>query len=727
MIHLRYALIIVVWSLQPSLSWAADWLHCPPWPSFKLPSEYQSTGANTDISAREATRINDALYHFKGEVRLIDNQQYLQSDEATYNTSNGDLSAIGNIQYQKNSMTLFGETAEINLNNSKGKIRKVDFRLNDRHTRGKARTAELQGNGQTRLSKVKYTSCNPGTNDWLLKSSSVELNQTTGIGTAYNVSLSFMHLPFLYLPYISFPINDERKSGFLTPTFNHTSISGNDFSIPYYINIAPDTDATLTPRYLTRRGNMIGAELRYLRPYNNGEMHIEYLPNDQLYDDYRGLFKYEHHGWTHSDIHSDIELNMVSDRQYFEQLGNSLNSSSITHLLQQAGFSYSGHNWYANAIVQGYQTVDETIPDSSRPYRRLPQLSLSHRTPQHTGQINLLFESNYTRFNRSGRPSGKRLDFRPGLSFPMRTDGTYFTPKVSWYETYYQMNDPITNFGNDFKRSLPVFSIDSGLIFERMTKNSATSWLHTLEPRLYYLNIPYREQAHIPLFDSGLPDFTYYRLFSDNRFNGIDRIGDTEQVTLGVTTRFINPTSGRELFSGSIGQIFYAKDRQVSLTGGTTDSANASAILAVAQASIKDKLSLGTDFRWDTYQNKFDRVNFQVRYHPEKRRIMNLSYRFHDTLLEQSDMSVLWPMSRQLYFLGRWNYSFLQKQTLEGVAGIEYQSCCWALRLASRRYLSDTAGEFQNSIYLQIELKGLMNIGDSIEKLLENGILGYQK
>jgi LPS-assembly protein len=661
-------------------------------------------------------------------VQLYDANQALLADEANYNQKTGDFEASGNISYKKNTMELYGRRASINLNSSTGEILGVDFRLNDRHTRGEARRAELQGKDLTMLKKVTYTSCNPGQNDWLLNASTVNLDRESGTGDAYNVVLSFMHVPFFYLPYISFPINDKRKSGFLTPTFSHSTTSGNELSIPYYLNLAPDTDATLTPRYYSQRGNMLAAEFRYLRPYSEGNMDLEYLPYDRLYDDWRGWFSYEHHGWTNSDLHSDIELNMVSDSQYFEQLGDSLSTSSITHLRQRAGFTYAGRDWRAGAIVQGYQTVDETIPDTSRPYRLLPQLTLTHMATQQPNEINTLFDANYTHFSRSGRPSGKRFDIRPGLAYPFNTPGTFLTPKISWYETYYQMDNAIDGQGNEFTRGLPVFSLDSGVILERLVAPQAEHpILQTLEPRLYYLYIPYRDQSQIPVFDSGLPEFTYYRLFTDNRFNGIDRIGDADQVTLAVTTRFIDNSNGRELFSASLGQIYYNKDRRVSLSGSNIETSSTSPLLALAQASITDKLSLSADLRWDGQQQKIDRGNLQVRYHPEKRKIFNLSYRYRDQVLEQSDISLLWPVASQWYLLGRWNYSQRQHQPLEGLAGLEYQSCCWALRLASRRYLSDTNGEYQNAVFLQLELKGLTSIGDSIEKLLENGILGYQK
>jgi len=719
-----FGLIILLLLFQEAP--AANWEYCAPLPSSPLLN--LSTGnTETSISANEAQRIGQNTYLFKGQVQLHDMQQSLLTNEASYDEQSGELLAHGNFQYRKGSLELYGNNAQINLETSEGQIDDVDFLLTDRHTRGSAKRAELQGNDQTTLRSVSYTSCNPGSSDWLLRSTSVTLDQTSGVGNAYNVVLSFKHIPFFYLPYISFPINDERKSGFLAPTFRRSSSSGSELSLPYYLNLAPSTDATLTPHFLSRRGTLLEAEMRYLRPYSRGQMELEFIPDDRLYNDQRGMFSYQHHGWTNPNVHSDIELNMVSDSQYFEQLGNSLSLSSITHLRQQAGFRYTGRNWSGSAIAQGYQTVDKTIPNSDRPYRRLPQLTWARSTPQRPNSLNLLFKSDYTNFSRNGRPSGKRLNLRPGLSFPLSSPGMYLTPQIIWDETQYLMDEPIPGYDDQISRGLPVLSIDSGLIFERLIEGPQNNWLHTLEPRLYYLRVPYREQSHLPIFDAGLPDFTFYRLFSDNRFNGIDRIGDTEQVTLAMSTRLINQDNGRELLRAGVGRIFYAKDRQVTLGGAATETTPSSAILAIAQASFNNNLNISTDLRWDDQQQEIDRGNFQLRYHPSTRKILNLSYRFQDTVLEQSDISLLWPVYRQWHLLGRWNYSHLQNQALEGLAGLEYQSCCWALRLASRRYLSDTAGEYQNTVYLQLELKGLTNIGDSIENMLENGILGYQQ
>jgi LPS-assembly protein len=703
---------------------ANDWPHCPPVPPTPFLTQAE-VDSQTSISAAEAQRIGQNTYLFKGQVQLHDKEQSLLTDEARYDEGMHELVASGNIHYRKGALELHGNNAHINLESHKGQIDDVDFRLTDRHTRGRARQAELQGSKQTTLHKVTYTSCNPGNSDWLLHASSVELNQDTGVGSAYNTVLSFMHVPFFYLPYISFPINNERKSGFLAPTFSRSTTSGNEFSIPYYLNLAPNTDATLTPHYLSQRGALLEGELRYLKPYSRGQLELEYIPDDQLYQDQRGMFSYQHHGWARSDLRSDIELNMVSDDQYFEQMGNSLSSSSITHLRQLAGVSYSSRNWTSSAIVEGYQTIDDTIPNSDLPYHRLPQIALSRNKLQRPNDINFLFTSEYTHFSRSGRPSGKRLDLRPGLSFPLSTPQAYLTPQLSWYQTHYQMDDPILDHGSEFSRGLPVLSIDSGLILERLIEQP--DWLQTLEPRLYYLRIPYREQSHIPVFDSGLPDFTFYRLFADNRFNGIDRIGDTEQLTLAITTRVIDPDDGRELFSAGIGRIFYGQDRRVTLPGGSIEDQQVSALLATAQAAIGHRISLSSDLRWDNKQQQIDRGNFQLRYHPAKRKALNLAYRYNQSLLEQTDVSLLWPLQQQWHVLGRWNYSHLQKQPLEVLAGLEYQSCCWALRLASRRYISDSAGEYQNAVYLQLELKGLTSVGDSIEKMLENGILGYEK
>lgn len=724
----RYKLtyIIILLQLAPiNTALATNWQHCPPLPPYPIPMQSEED-TKTSISATEAQRTGQNSYLFKGKVLLHAQEQSLLTDEANYNESTGDLVASGNIYYRKRTLEFQGSGAHINLLRSKGEIDDVDFQLTDRHTRGNASRAELQGSSQTTLYNVDYTSCNPGNSDWMLKSSSVVLNQDSGIGNAYNVVLSFMHIPFFYLPYISFPINNERKSGFLTPSFSHSTTSGNEVELPYYINLSPSTDATFTPHYLSQRGALLGGELRYLRPNSLGQFDFEYLPDDRLYKDQRGMFSYSHQGWTNSNLYSDVDFNIVSDNQYFEQLGNSLSSSSISQLQQQIGIHYNGQIWSSNAILQGYQTIDSAIPDSDRPYRRLPQLTLSLSAPPRSNRINVLFSSDFTHFSRTGRPSGKRLDLRPGLSYPLTAPGYYLVPQLSWYQTHYQMDDPVPGYGNELSRGLPVMSIDSGLVLERRIVHS--HWLQTLEPRLYYLRVPYRDQSALPLFDTGLPDFTFYRLFTDNRFNGIDRIGDANQLTLALTSRLLNPDNGRELLSASLGRIYYAQDRRVTLAGGPIDSQPASSLLAMIQAAITNNLSFSTDLRWDDQQRKVDRGNIQLRYHPQQhRQALNLSYRYTESLVNQSDLSFLWPLYRQWHMVGRWNYSYLQNRTLEGLTGIEYQSCCWALRLASRRYISDGSGDYQNAVYLQLELKSLTSIGDPIEKMLEDGILGYQK
>jgi len=704
---------------------ATSWDHCPPIPPSPIPVPDEED-TETSISANEAQRIGQETYLFKGQVHLHAQDQSLITDEANYNEGTGDLLANGNIYYRKKVLELQGSRANINLQRGEGKIDDVNFMLMDRHTRGSASSAELKGSEKTILYDVDYTSCNPGNNDWMLKSSSVSLNHTNGTGSARNVVLSFMRVPFFYFPYISFPITNERKSGFLTPSFTHSTSSGNEIELPYYINLSPSTDATFKPHYYSRRGTQLGGELRYLGSHSNGQVDLEYLPDDRVYNDQRGMLSYNHHGWMNSDLYNEVDFNIVSDDQYFEQLGNSLSISSITQLQQKIGIHYSGRIWDGSAVIQGYQTIDSTIPASDLPYRRLPQLTLSRKEPSQPDEINLLFSSDYTHFSRYDRPSGKRLDLRPGLSFPLTSAGYYLIPKLSWYQTYYQMDEPVPGYGTELSRGVPVMSIDSGLILERRIGDLHR--IQTLEPRLYYLRIPYREQSQLPLFDTGLPDFTYFRLFADNRFNGIDRIGDTHQLSVALTTRLLNPENGRELLNAGIGRIYYARDRRVTLAGGPPDTQSSSEILAILQAAITSDLNVSSDLRWDSQQHDVSRSNIQLRYHPQgDRQILNLSYRYSESQLKQSDISFLWPLARQWHMVGRWNYSYPQSQTLESFAGLEYRSCCWAVRLASRRYLSGASGDYENAVYLQLELKSLTSIGDPIEKMLEDGILGYQK
>jgi LPS-assembly protein len=469
---------------------------------------------------------------------------------------------------------------------------------------------------------------------------------------------------------------------------------------------------------------MINSEFRYLTPIDHGQLNLEYLPDDKLTREYRSLLQYRDNATFSNRLSSEIQIAHVSDTEYFRELGNSLSISSITNLRQFATLDYQEETWNTTALLESYQTVDETIPENQRPYRRLPQILFVTQKPEEDWQINYNFIGEYVDFRNEDRVSGSRLDLQPNISFPMRSPGAFLTPTLTMRNTTYALDEKAPTDTHP-SRTLPALSIDSGVFFERDTNWGQRAMLHTLEPRLYYLYAPQRKQSDIPLFDTGVPDFTFSQLFRNNRFSGSDRVGDADQVSAALTTRFFERDTGQEKLRASIGRIYYLKDREVGLNN-EIDSAKSSPVVAEAAAKFGPAISTKLDLRWNDETRQFDREDLRFQYMPGARSIVNVAYLYQDPTLKQTDISFLWPLSRQWHVIGRRYYSLLDHRALETLAGFEYQSCCWRTQIVNRRYVNDDLGETRKSLYIQFELKGLTSIGDSIESVLENGILGYE-
>lgn len=661
----------------------------------------------------------------EGDIRAAQTGQYLQAAAATYHKNADQLHADGNIRYFKKDLAINGRDADISLANDTGVINQTSFQLYSRHARGTAQEANLLGNDITILKSASYTTCDVGDESWLLRSSSVRLDQPNGVGAARNVVLSFKRVPFFYFPYVTFPIDDRRKSGFLPPSYGHSSDNGTEITIPYYINLAPQFDVTLSPRFISKRGTMLNSELRYLTPIDHGRLRLEYLPNDDLTGDDRHLISLEDNARLSTRVSTNVSLSRVSDPEYFRELGNSLSLSSITHLRQIASLDYQTDSWISTVNLESYQTVDETIPANLRPYQRLPQILFKTLTPEDERIINYGLSAEYVDFRNDDRVSGSRLDLQPTIQAPLRTPAAFMIPALTLRHTAYELNAAPSLSTTHPNRTLPIFSMDSGLFLERDSHWGGQDMIHSLEPRLFYLYAPRRDQTEIPLFDTGLPDFNFTQLFRNNRFSGADRVGDANQLSAALTTRFLEKETGQERLRASIGRIFYFENREVSLDSQVTGN-DTSDIVAETVASITPKLITRLDMRWNQESRQIDMKNFQLQYMPDTQSIFNIAYRYRETSLEQTDVSFLWPLSAHWHIIGRHNYSLLDERALETLAGLEYQSCCWRTRIVNRRYVNDDLGETRASLYIQFELKGLTSIGDSLESLLEHGILGYE-
>lgn len=717
----------------------SDWMLCGEPGSPAHPHEPQPFNAKGDeatyLDADESRATNNEIFDFSGDVEVRRGNQRLNADTATYNQAQDTVEAHGNVRFEQDGLTVEGDNAKLELGARHGQVETARYGLVQRHARGESSLLVMEDPNHTRLVQATFTTCNPGHDDWLLHAGDLKLDHEKSIGEARNVWLEFKGVPFLYLPYINFPLNDQRKSGFLTPSFGTSDQVGTDIQIPYYWNIAPQRDATLTTRMMSKRGVQLLGEVRYISPTGSGLTNIGYVPHDNVLDKSR-TFLSTHNVWNFAPRWSSgLEFGYVSDRDYFGELGTSLSVASTTHLERRADATYHGDFWSFTGRVQSYQTVDESLPGDARPYQRLPQLLVNLNLPQQAYGSNALFNGEYVHFYRRDSVVGDRVDLQPGVSLPLVNAYGYITPSLNLRYTQYALDQQTAGSGESSpSRSLPVLSLDSGVYLERDMSWSDVALLHTLEPRLYYLYVPYRDQSSLPVFDTNLLDFSYANLFQNNRFSGADRVGDANQITVALTSRLLDRDSGRERFNARVGQIFYFDDRRVVLPGASTDTLDVSDIVAELNSTgLIPDWKASASLLWNPQSQDIDKSALGFEYKPDNQRILKLDYRLRRNELEQTDLAALWPLSQQadrrINMVGRWNYSLQDGRTLEALLGMEYDTCCWALRVAGRRFVSNVGGDTNNALFLQLELKGLTSFGNRSKRglagLLDPGTFRY--
>ncbi len=703
-------------------------------PPVKNPQETE-----VDVKADDAQLIENGISVFTGNVIVNRGGQELKADRATYNQISGDVTAQGDIQIRDSEIILHAQQAEWDLSKDSGKLLDAEYQLRKNHARGSADSVYRQGVESTRLKGASYTTCKVGDNAWLLESSNVHLDHVKNVGVARNVKIRLANVPVFYTPYLSFPLSDERKSGFLTPSLGNSDATGFELQTPYYWNIAPDKDATITPRYMSDRGLMLNSEFRYLYRRHKGKIDAGFLLNDQLkrangrlnpnYKDDRKHFSLQHSGYFLSHWNTNIDYNYVSDDNYLEDFGSNLSLASTTHLNRQLTIAYAGNNWDFTGKLQGYQT----LTNANAPYQKLPQLRLTSSFPTQFMGIRYGVKAEFVDFDHSDKVSGQRLDIEPSLSLPWSSPSAFVTPRIALRHTRYRLTDNVTTaIDKKPTRTAPVVSLDSGLFFDREMQLAKTSYLHTLEPRAFYLYIPERNQDDIPVFDSSLRTFNIGQLFAYDRFSGTDRIGDANQLSIALTSRIINQQTGRESFHITLGQIQYFQNRKVTLNNTAKETRSSSDLVAEVAASLAKEWIVRGEMQWDPDQSKTNMSAVRLQYRSDNGRILNFSHRYRrDNVsniagLEQLDISARLPITKQWSVVGRWYRSLKENQTLETLAGVEYDSCCWATRLVVRDYVNNTFDSNRNlAIFFQIELKGLGNFGQRADSLLENSILGY--
>jgi len=674
----------------------------------------------------EATFGQDPTGTLSGGVLLRRGNRLASAQSANYDPFARALYLTGGVRYEGPGSAVSSETAEFGYDTGRIRFEGAEFQVGERNARGSAGILEINQEGQLRLADVNYTTCPPESVDWIIEAKDINLDTKTGVGTARGMRLRFKGVPILYSPYLSFPITDARKSGVLTPEIGSTGRSGNELSVPYYWNIAANYDATLTPRLLTERGLQMGTEFRYLFGNSEGTAEVEYLPNDSKFDGNRHTVAFEHRTLFDNGWRGDIDFREVSDNQYYEDLGGSLSVSSITHLNRRMLLDYYGDHWSLLAMFQDYQTIDDAITPEDEPYRRLPQILANGYWPNGLLGLDYRLDTELVNFDRDVGVTGWRFNVAPQIELPIEKPGWFIKPGVTLDHTRYDLDNTLSGVETEPSRTLPIASLDLGLQFERLMKSSKGR-VQTLEPRVLYVHVPFRDQSDLPVFDTILPDLNLVQLYRKNRFLGVDRITDTDQLSIGITSRILETSSGRELMSATIGQARYLSSQNVSIPGQVMSVAETSDYIAEVRFLLSDSINFDVGHQWSEDDRGTTQSEARLQYRPADNRILNLSYRFRKQSLEQGDLSWSWPLSQSWNFVGRYNYSFRDREPLEQFYGLEFESCCWGLRLVSRRYISTRDGTRDSSIGLQLVLKGMTSVGTAADKLLERGILGYSR
>jgi LPS-assembly protein len=687
---------------------------CPkPPPAQRLPV---TPGTPLTVRADSVVTNRDGRSEFTGTVELERGSQSLSADSLRYDR-NADLAdAAGNVRFQDATGDAYATSVlHLAVGAHTGYAGPGTFTLGVNHARGESQRVDFEGPNITRLRDVSYTTCAAGQDDWFLHVRELELDAVEDIGTAWHTWVEFKGVPVFYFPYLNFPTSDRRKSGFLAPAVGNSDKSGFTLATPYYINLAPNYDDTLTPRWLAKRGLQLQNEFRYLGRHSDGRLQLETLQNDRLFGDDRNAGTWLHHSTLSPSWSATLDIRGVSDKQYLDDFGDHLNVIGQTHLPQLAALDYHGPLWTFSGRAAAYQTVDASIAPENKPYARLPQLNLRTTAAPVPNQPHFDLDSEAVRFYRSNSVNGERLLLNPGVSYPLTTSYGNLTPRVAARHVAYRLDrDEDTSPGVTHG----LFSLDGGLVFERDSGLFGPNSVQTLEPRLFYLYAPYRDQDGLPNFDTSSPDFSFANLFRDNRFVGGDRQGDANQLTAALSSRFFDGADGAERLRASLGRIHYFEDRRVNLPAGTVDVRDSDWV-----AELAARLPGNWYWRGDRQWNQDGTVKYgaYLQYQPQADRILNLGRRYLANDVDQSDMSVEWPLFGRWTFRGRSLYSHRDRRNVDSWGGFEYNACCWAVRvLASRRY-SEIDGQ-TNALLFEFELNGLAKLGGIPDSPLRQGL-----
>lgn len=675
-----------------------------------------------------------------GNVTLRQRGATIRADRVEYTVEDQSAVATGGVRLERAGDTATGPRLNYNLADDTGEMESPVFefpKTGERRqaSRGQAALAVLGEESKNRLFRAEYTSCPVPRDDWFIRVRELEIDSALNVGKAYNTTVFFLGLPILYSPYLSFPLDNKRRTGFLAPTFGTSGKSGFEMALPYYWNLAENRDATLTPKLYSKRGLQLGAEFRYLEPRFAGQLDAEYLPSDRIAERDRYFLGVRHEQRLWGGWHAAVNAQKVSDDDYFRDLSTKIAATSQTNLPRDAIVAYDDDTWSVSARALAYQTLQDpqALTPVPIPYRILPRLSaLGVRQGQ--GPFDWQFFGEYSNFRHPQLVNGQRAILYPSISLPWRESYGYVVPKFGYHFTRYVVGENPGALA-DASRSVPISSVDAGLFFDRDVRWGDRAFQQTLEPRVYYLNVPYRDQSRLPNFTTAESDFNFAQLFTENRFVGGDRIGDANQLTMALTTRLIESATGLERFRAALGQVQYFRPPRVTL-GDVPRDAKSSDIVALASSQMAPTVSVDAGFQYTPNLSRSQKFNLAAHWSPVPGSVVNAAYRYARGSvdltdpsrggIEQVDVSSQWPITRNLSALARVNWSTQDRKLLEGLVGFEYNAGCWQVRAVAHRFITATQ-QYSTSFQIQLELSGLSRIGINPLETIRQNISGYRR
>lgn len=683
--------------------------------SDSLPPLTASGDDKVTLTADQVDLSQDGLSKLLGAVKLRRGLTEVSANQIDYD-NNREVAIINSESLFRSEILLVdSQQAEISFADKSGLFKDNAFTLLSHPARGNSRRLWLSADKTARLADARFTSCAPGNDSWYLEASRIDIDQDKGVGTARNAQLRFQDVPIFYSPWLQFPVDDARHSGMLFPVIADTKRTGIDIRTPLYLNLAPNYDLTLTPRFMSDRGLALNSAGRYLFPRAEGDLGYQVLNHDRATDSRRDYLYWNHEELISRRLALETHYANVSDPTYFEDLGGTIDLSSISYLERSARLTYQAPASYSiQALVQDYQKIASNLVAGEEPYRRLPQLIFNAQTRNSYYHTRAGFIGEFSNFTRSNSVQGLRYDLDPYLKMERDSVAWYSKTQLDYRYTGYALHDTTAGQPQSPSRTLPVLSTEYGLRFERQLADGTPQ---TLQPQFFYLYVPYRDQSELPVFDSGEPDFDITQLFARNRFSGLDRISDANEFALALTGRQLDMSDGSVKAAVTLGQLYRISAPRVSLPGESPPDSGATDFVGGLDYKLSEHWGTRLQTQWSPADARFSRNAAALRYTGDGKQLFQATYRYRSGSFEQTDLLAITPLAYGFSFSGRWRYSLRDRQSLDTYSALRFDTCCWAVDFAFRRHIVDSQGNFDNGYYIQLELKGLGQLGSGFPNL----------